>query len=113
MHTATKVVIITERVILDRVAKVIEAQGATGYTHVAAGGKGARGRRSIERAQVAGLSANVKIEAIVASEEMAEAIADAVATAFFEHYSGITYVEDVKILRPHKFLKDLPDDNAA
>ncbi|MCE8007235.1 hypothetical protein [Aestuariivita sp.] len=105
MYTAQKVVIITERVILDRVAEIIEAQGATGYTHVSAGGKGSRGKRSSNRPGVSGISANVKIEVIVGSLEMAEAIADAVAGAFFDNYSGITYVEEVQILRPHKFLR--------
>lgn len=104
MYQATKVVIITEMSILDRVAEVIEAQGATGYTHTAAGGKGSRGKRSSGRgAQVAGLRQNVKIETIVANHDIAEAVIEAVAEAFFEHYSGIAYVEPVEILRPHKF----------
>lgn len=105
MYVAQKVVIITERVILDQVATVLEAQGATGYTHVNAGGKGSRGKRSANRPGVSGTSSNVKIEVIVATLELAEAIADAVASRFFENYSGITYVEEVQILRPHKFLK--------
>ena len=105
MHDAMKVVIITERSILDGVAEVIEAKGATGYTHVQAGGKGSRGKRSIDRApQVAGgILANVKIEAIVADRATAEAIIEGVAERFFENYSGIAYVEPVEILRPHKF----------
>ncbi len=104
MHQATKVVIITERSILDGVAEIIEANGATGYTYVQAGGKGSRGKRAIDRVpQVAGIHANVKIEVIVADHDVAERIVEAVATRYFENYSGIAYVEPVEILRPHKF----------
>ena len=102
MHDATKVVIITERILLDRVAEIIEAQGATGYTYVSAGGKGSRGKRTQNRAQVSGLGVNVKIE-VLTSKLTAEAIADAVAEEFFENYSGITYLEPVEIIRPEKF----------
>ena len=104
MHHIIKVVVITERVLLDRVARVIEEAGATGYAYVAAGGKGARGKRTAaNRAQVSGLSTNVKIEPLVADRARAEAICDAVAEKFFKDYSGITYLEPVEILRPHKF----------
>lgn len=104
MHHAMKVVFITERSILEQLAAVIEKHGATGYTHVAAGGKGSRGKRTIDRSpQVAGIFANVKIEVIVSDRATAEALTDEVAAAFFEDYSGITYVEPVEILRPAKF----------
>lgn len=102
MHDATKVVIITERILLERVAEVIEAQGATGYTYVSAGGKGSRGKRTQNRAHVSGLDVNVKIE-VLTSKQTGEAIADAVAEQFFENYSGITYLEPVEIIRREKF----------
>ena len=44
-HTAKKIVIITEKVIEEGVARLIEAEGATGWTAVGAGGKGSRGMR--------------------------------------------------------------------
>ena len=103
MYQATKLVIITERTILDGVAALIEAGGATGYTHVDAGGKGSRGKRSLRRPPISGVSTNVKIEAIVSDHDTAEAIIEAVAQQFFKNYSGIAYVEPVEILRPHKF----------
>lgn len=102
-HKATKVVIITEKLILEQVAAVIEAMGASGYTVVAAGGKGSRGVRSASRAAVVDEFSNIKIEAITADHETAERIAEAVAERFFGDYSGITYLEEVLILRPHKF----------
>ena len=104
MHQATKIVIITERSILDGVADILEENGATGYTYVAAGGKGSRGKRRIDRSpQVAGMLEKVKIEVIVPNHEVAEAITEAVVEAYFADYSGITYVEPVEILRPAKF----------
>lgn len=102
-HKATKVVIITEKIILERVAKVIEAAGARGYTVTPAGGKGSRGVRSTSRASVVDEFSNVKIEVIIGSKDAANRIADEVAEKFFGNYSGITYLEEVEILRPHKF----------
>lgn len=102
-YQASKVVIITEKLILDQVTRLIAYKGASGYTIVAAGGKGSRGVRSSSRASVVDEFANVKIEVIVSQRETAEKIAEAVAEQFFNHYSGITYLEAVEILRPHKF----------
>ncbi|MCR9122849.1 MAG: hypothetical protein NXH91_11300 [Phyllobacteriaceae bacterium] len=102
-HKATKIVIITEKLIVDGVTKIIEEAGASGYTMVQAGGKGSRGVRSSGRPAVVDAFANVKIEVITATREMAEQIADNVAARYFDNYSGITYLEEVEILRPHKF----------
>lgn len=102
-HMATKIVIITEKLILEKVKRVIEAAGATGYTIVAAGGKGSRGVRASGRAAVVDAFTNVKVEVITANREAAVKIADEVAARFFEDYSGITYLENVEILRPDKF----------
>ena len=103
-YQAKKVVIITEQVIRDKVAAIIEACEATGYTITKAGGKGSRGvRNNIDRAVVADDMANIKIEVIVPDIDHAEKIAETVAGQYFDNYSGITYIEDVAILRPHKF----------
>lgn len=102
-HTAKKVVIITEKVITEKVTKLIEAVGASGYTVTAAGGKGSRGVRSQEQSTIFEAFANVKIEVITGTNEMAHEIADRVAEEFFSDYSGITYLENVEILRPQKF----------
>ncbi|MFN7250099.1 MAG: P-II family nitrogen regulator [Anaerobacillus sp.] len=104
LYKAEKVVIITEKLILKGVCEIIEACGGSGYTIVAAGGKGSRNVRSTsDRALVIEDFANVKIEVIVKDKTMAETIMVQVAGKYFENYSGITYVEDVEILRPKKF----------
>ena len=105
-HKAKKVVIITEKLILGNVLKIIEDAGATGYTVIAAGGKGSRGVRSEDRPKVVDAFSNVQIDVIVGSDATANRIAEEVANRYFENYSGITYLEDVEILRPHKFERD-------
>ena len=102
-HKAKKIVIITEKLILDGVVKIIEREGARGYTVFACGGKGSRGVRSEDRPRVVDAFANVQIDVIAGSEEVANRIAEEVATTYFQNYSGITYLEDVEILRPGKF----------
>jgi len=102
-YKASKVVIITEKMILEKVARLIEEAGGRGYTVTPAGGKGSRGVRSTGRAAVIDEFSNVKIEVITGSKDAANRIADDVAEQFFDHYSGITYLEEVEILRPHKF----------
>jgi len=103
MQKAKKIVIITEKLITDGVTKIIEDCGATGYTITPAGGKGSRGVRSNERGGITDTFSNVKIEVIISDADHANEIADKVAAKFFKNYSGITYLEDVEILRPQKF----------
>jgi nitrogen regulatory protein PII len=102
-HRAKKVVIITEKVILDGVLRIIEESGATGYTVVAAGGKGSRNVRAQDRPSVVDSFVNVMIEVITASDQVADTIAHEVAAAYFANYSGIIYLEEVEVLRPAKF----------
>lgn len=102
-HKAKKVIIITEKLIAEKVAKVVEEAGATGYTITAAGGKGSRGVRSQDTSTIYDAFANVKIEIITGSQEIAEKIMNDVAEKYFHNYAGITYLEDVEILRPQKF----------
>ena len=104
MHSATKIVVITERSILEGIADLLAEHGATGYTYTSAGGKGSRGKRRNDRApQVAGVLENVQIEVIVPDHDVAERITEDIVEAYFDNYSGITYVEPVEILRPAKF----------
>lgn len=104
LYHAEKLVIITEKIIAKGVCEIIEACGATGYTFVAAGGKGSRNMRSTsDRASVVEDFDNIKIDIIVNDKAMAEDIMNQVTEKFFQHYSGITYLETVEILRPKKF----------
>lgn len=103
LHEAQKIIIITEKLLAQRVCKVIDACGATGYTLIEAGGKGSRDIRSRDRASVVDGFDNVKIEVIVNDKAQAKHIMDEVTERYFSHYSGICYVESVAVLRPMKF----------
>ena len=107
LHRAEKVVIVSEKIILKGLCEIIEACGATGYTIIEVGGKGSRNVRTTSpRATVVDDFSNIQIEVIVNSAETAEKIMDAVKARYFKDYSGIIYLEDVRILRPEKFDQD-------
>ncbi len=100
---AKKLVIITEKLLLKRIAKVIDEAGATGYTVLATGGKGSRNVRSSGQPVVGDTEANIKFEILTPTREMALNISDKVAAEFFNDYSGITYICDAEVLFAHKF----------
>ncbi|MCT7985250.1 hypothetical protein NG796_18415 [Laspinema sp. A4] len=101
---ASKLVIVTEKVLLKKVAKIIEEAGATGYTVVPAGGKGSRGVRSSGQPTVSDAFSNVKFEVLTPNRDMAVKISDEVAAQFFDDYSGIAYICDVmEVLHAHTF----------
>ncbi|WP_107667337.1 hypothetical protein [Cyanothece sp. BG0011] len=101
---ACKLVIVTEKVLLKKIAKIIEQAGATGYTVVAAGGKGSRGVRSSGEPTVSDAFSNVKFEVLTPNRDMAVKISDEVAAKFFDDYSGIAYICNVmEVLHAHTF----------
>lgn len=89
---ANKLVIVTEKLLLKKIAQIIDEAGATGYTVVAAGGKGSRNVRSSGQPNVSDTYSNIKIEVLTASRDLALKIADEVAANFFNDYSGIAYL---------------------
>lgn len=100
---AIQLVIITEKLLLKKIAKIIDAAGATGYTVVDAGGKGSRNVRSSGQPSVSNTSSNVKIEVLTENREMALKISDEIALKFFDDYSGLAYLCDAEVLSAHKF----------
>ncbi len=100
---ASKIIIVTEKVLLKQIAKIIDEAGATGYTVVAAGGKGSRNVRSSGQPIVSDIYSDVKIEVLTRSRDMAVKISDEVAAKFFDDYSGIAYLCDVEVLHAHLF----------
>lgn len=104
LHKAIKVIIITEKLITDQICDLIEECGATGFTLVSASGRGSRDKRSrTARGSVMDDFANIKIEVIVHDKELAQKMTDQVVGKYFGNYCGITYIEEVEILRPQKF----------
>lgn len=100
---ASKLVIVTEKLLLKQITQIIDEAGAAGYTVMPAGGKGSRNVRSSGQPTVSDVYANIKIEVLTASRDMALKIADDVATKFFDDYSGIAYLCDAEVLHAHKF----------
>jgi len=98
---ATKLVIITENVLLSKVTKIIRAAGATGYTVMAAGGVGSRNTPSPGQPSVSDTYSNIKIEVITASEDVARTIAKQVADKYFDNFSGIIHLGEVEVLYAH------------
>ena len=99
-----KVVIITEQLIVSRVTKILDAHQASGYTLVACGGKGSRNVRSTSgSASVVDDFTNVQIEVIVNSRENALHLMNEITEKLFNNYSGITFLEEVEVLRRFKF----------
>ncbi len=99
----SKLVIVTEKLLLSKIAKIIDKAGATGYTVMATGGKGSRNVRSSGQPSVGDILSNVKIEVLTADRDMALKISDEVAAQFFDDYSGITYICDAEVLHAHTF----------
>ncbi len=101
---ATKLVIVTEKLLLNKIAKIIDEAGAPGYTVIETGGKGSRNVRSSGQPTVGNNFSNIKFEVLTPSREMAVKISDEVAARFFDDYSGIAYICDVmEVLHAHKF----------
>jgi nitrogen regulatory protein PII len=101
---ASKLVIVTEKLLLKQIAKIIDKAGASGYTVVDAGGKGSRNVRSSGQPTVSDTYSNIKFEILTPNREMAVKISDEVAAQFFDDYSGIAYLCSVmEVLHAHKF----------
>lgn len=100
---ASKLVIVTEKMLLKKIAQIIDEAGATGYTVVDAGGKGSRNVRSSGRPNVSDTQSNIKIEVLTAKRDIALKISDQVAAEFFDDYAGIAYLCDAEVLHAHTF----------
>lgn len=100
---ASKLIIITEKLLLKKIAQIIDEAGATGYTFFETGGKGSRNVRSSGQPSVSDTSLNIKFEVLTEDRDMALKISDRVALEFFDDYSGIAYICDAEVLYAHKF----------
>ena len=96
--TLKRMTIVAERLLKDRLIKLIRAEGATGYTMTAVEGEGSRGVRASEFE-----GRNVQIDTIV-SAETATRIFERLAEQYLEAYAVIAYTSDVEVLRGGKFV---------
>ena len=79
---ATKLVIVTEKLLVNKIAKIIDEAGAPGYTVVEAGGKGSRNVRSSGKPSVGDSFSNIKFEVLTPTRDMAVQISEEVAARF-------------------------------
>jgi hypothetical protein len=98
-----KLVIVAEEILSKKLIKIIKESGATGYTVNAAGGEGSRNVRSTGDPSVSHTLANVKIEVLTGTRELADKITGEIENKFYADYSIITYIYQVEALREHKF----------
>jgi nitrogen regulatory protein PII len=100
---AKKLVIITEKLLLKKIAKIIEECGATGYTVLETGGKGSRNVRSSGQTHISETDTNVKFEVLTPDRIMAQNIANQVAGKFFTDFAGMIYLCDAEVLYGQSF----------
>ena len=100
---ANKLVIVTEKLLLKKIAKIADEAGATGYTVIETGGKGSRNVRSSGQPTISDTYSNIKFEILTRDRDLALKIADEVAAQFFDDYSGIAYLCNAEVLHAHKF----------
>lgn len=102
-YKATRISIIVERYVQDGVADILDSAGATGYSFFEGGGKSGRSHHQLHRPAIVDDFSIVKIEAIISSREVAEQVAERVASEYFDAHSGVIYLHEVEVLRPEKF----------
>jgi hypothetical protein len=95
-----KLVIDAEEILSKKLTNLIMETGATVS---AAGGEGTRNVRSTGDPSVSHTLANVKIEVLTGTRELADRIISQVEAKYYANYSIITYIYPVEALRDHKF----------
>lgn len=98
--TLTKVTIITESLLTDRIVRILKAHGATGNTLTKVEGEGSRGDHTSDWE-----GRNTKIETIVTAKA-ADAILTDLNDQYFEDFSVIAWLSEVQVLRGEKFIRE-------
>jgi nitrogen regulatory protein P-II 2 len=93
----TKVTIITEGILREKMVELIRKHGATGYTLTKVEGEGSRGVRASDWE-----GRNICVETLVTAE-VADIVLEELNTTFFEDYSVIAWLSEVNVLRGDKF----------
>ncbi|MEM6415218.1 MAG: hypothetical protein AAF720_11265 [Pseudomonadota bacterium] len=102
-HAVSKITIIAERLLQKKLIAQIEEAGAKGYTIVDGSGKGEHFVRPGDRATVIKAFSIIRIEAILADEATARALAEEITKIHFKDYSGIVYLSPIEVVRKDKF----------
>ncbi len=100
---ATTVTIIAERLLQDRITKLLDETGASGYTLVEGSGKGHHLTRTHDRPSIVRDFDIVRIEFVMLDGDHAREIAQQIADDYFTDYSGIIYITPAEVLRSERF----------
>jgi nitrogen regulatory protein PII len=100
---AVTVTVIAERFLQDRIVKLLEEGGATGYTAVEGSGKGRHFTRTHERPSIVRDFDIVRIEFVMGDADKARTLAQTVAETYFSKYSGLVYLSPVEVIRGERF----------
>lgn len=96
--TRKLITIICESTLEEDLTTAFSKLGASGYTVTDARGKGAHGLRDGSWPE----NANIRIE-VLCDEPIASRILDLLVDHYYEHYTLVTFVGDVGVLRAAKF----------
>ena len=91
------VTIVTENLLKEKIITLLRRHACTGFTITRTDGEGSRGVRASDWE-----GPNLKIESIV-SAETGEAIVEEIAAKYFDNYSMVAWLTDVRVLRGDKF----------
>lgn len=100
---ATTVTIIAERMLADRITRLLDESGASGYTLVEGSGKGHHLTRTHERPSIVRDFDIVRIEFVMLDSVHAREIAQQITDEYFHDYSGIIYITAAEVLRSERF----------
>lgn len=98
---ATKLVIVTEALLLKHIVRIIEGAGATGYTVTSAGGKGSRNTSAPGHRSASDTFDKIKLEVVTTDDAIARKIGDEVAAKYFDNFSGLIFIGQVEVLYAH------------
>lgn len=104
LHPATKVTLIAEHFLVERVCALIESCGGHGYTLTPVGGKGLHHLHATpDRATVVEGFDHQQIEVITTDRAKAERIAERAVEEFFGVHAGVVYLESIEVCRRDRF----------
>lgn len=100
LHPMTLVTVVTEALACDTVVRILEEEGAHGWTGFPVQGRGSHGTRAADIPELA----NVQVEAIVPPAVAERALAR-LAQECFARWAMVAFASDVRVLRPEKFAR--------
>ncbi|BAM02825.1 P-II family nitrogen regulator [Phycisphaera mikurensis] len=104
LYPATKVTLIAEHFLVERVCALIEACGGHGYTLTPVGGKGLHHLHATsDRATLVEGFDHQQVEVITTDRAKAERIAERALKELFTNHSGVVYLESIEVCRRERF----------